>query len=52
MSETLEQEARRLRDLVYGMHPELNDERWKCMADKWITDIDWLRRQAAKESKG
>ena len=51
MAETIEQEARRLRDLVYGTNPEPTAESWHNMAEHWIADIDWLRRQAAKERK-
>jgi hypothetical protein len=47
--ETVEQEARRLRDVIYGKDPLVTDGRWECMVDKWIADIAWLRRQAAKE---
>lgn len=42
--ETLEQEARRLRDIVYKGHlPNTTDWRWVMVEKNWIRDIDWLR---------
>ena len=43
--ETLEQEARRLRDLVYG-RPS-TDENWAYCRQRWIEDLPWLREHAA-----
>lgn len=45
--ETLEQEARRLRDAIYG--PLDNEQSWLNMRSAWMADIEWLRaRQPAQ----
>ena len=51
MIETLNAEARRLRDEIYitEKHPAIPDDNWAQIAEKWIEDISWLRRTAAKQ---
>ena len=44
--ETLEQECRRLRDEIYGI--KISDESWNNIKDKWLADLDWLRKQTEK----
>lgn len=39
MSDTIEQEARRLRDNIYG---EITNEEWDKIKHQWIEDIQWL----------
>ena len=43
-TETLEQEARRLRDIYFGK--SVTDEGWKLCKDNWIKDIEFLRKHA------
>ena len=42
-NEKLEQEARRLREAIYGKQTQNN-----CK-DNWVDDIEWLRRNAPKK---
>jgi len=46
--ETLEQEARRLRDAIYGKQTETN---WVNCKDNWVKDIDWLRRTVKEQEE-
>lgn len=45
MVETLEQEARRLRD-IYISGPPVSDKSWEKSKHFWIGDIDFLRKYA------
>lgn len=47
--ETIEQEARRLRDQIYGEQKDPNN--WAHCKDEWVKDIDWLRKTAAAMKK-
>ena len=49
INETPEQEARRLRDLVYGVR--CSDKNWEGCAVYWIIDLDWLRQVAQRENE-
>ena len=44
--ETTEQEARRLRDAIYGKQTEHN---WDNCKENWLQDIEWLRKTASKK---
>ena len=51
-NETIEQEARRLRDLIYiDSHGPVTNERWEYLKEGWIQDIEWLRMTANKMPK-
>jgi hypothetical protein len=41
--ETAEQEARRLRQQIYG---PISDTDWFKIAENWVKDLAWLRRAA------
>lgn len=38
-----EQEARRLRERIYG---PISDEQWNSVKDNWTKDVGWLRSMA------
>lgn len=40
--ETIEEEARRLRDIIYGEQKDPNN--WPYCKDNWVKDIEWLRQ--------
>jgi hypothetical protein len=40
-TKALEQEARKLRDAIYG---PCKEETWEQVKDKWMNDIAWLRQ--------
>jgi hypothetical protein len=40
---TAEQEARQLRDSIYGL---ITDKEWLVCRDKWVDDLEWLRANA------
>jgi len=46
--ETPEQEARRLRDAIYG---PITDEAWRIIAENWVADLPCLRANAPKDEK-
>lgn len=48
-TETREEEARRLRDIVYGA--PCSDKSWSYCKDYWMYDLEWLRAEAAKVEK-
>lgn len=52
MVESLEQEARRLRDVIYGQPPHgrpTTDSNWAACGEAWMQDIDWLRERVAQK---
>ena len=46
MTETLEQEARRLRDKLFVI--PCSDKSWNDLKDHWMRDIAWLRSQVSR----
>lgn len=42
----LEQEARELRDRIYG--PQKDPNNWPACREAWMQDIEWLREQVKK----
>lgn len=42
-TDTIEQEARKLRDYLYGYS---TDSYWEAHKVFWVTDIEWLRERA------
>ena len=46
---SLRQEARRLRDSIYGVLS--TDAEWFKVSEAWVDDLPWLREQAARKMK-
>ena len=52
-SETPDQEARRLRDMIYATgetHQPIRDPEWETIKGNWVRDIGWLREKARPSS--